>query len=111
MAKRDKTTIRIQGMLKKSRAFREYISKEKQEEILENAAKLSPQKKVQLIELLAQEYEQLQAQKAKEESILEEMNDSLDLVIKRAVKEAKQTSEKEEKRQAEEELNKKIQNI
>ncbi len=105
------TTQKIQEMLKKSRAFRQYISQEKQEEILKNAAKLTPQKKVGLIELLAQEYEQVKARKESETSILEEMNASLDLVIEKAVKKAKQITEERESQEAEQDLNKKIKNI
>jgi pyruvate-formate lyase-activating enzyme len=112
MAKLAKLTApQIQEMLKKSRAFRQYISQEEQERILENAAKLTPRKKVELIELLSREYEQIKARKEKEASILEDLNTSLDSVIEKAVKKAKQLTEERESQEAEQDLNKKIKNI
>jgi|GEM_PF-3655892 hypothetical protein len=112
MAKLAKLTApQIQEMLKRSRAFRQYISQEEQEEILENAAKLTPQKKVELIELLSREYEQIKARKEKETSILEDLNTSLDSIIGKAVKKAKRLTEERERQEAEQDLNKKIKNI
>ena len=105
------TAPQIQEMLKRSRAFRQYISQEEQEEILENAAKLTPQKKVELIELLSREYEQIKARKEKETSILEDLNTSLDSIIGKAVKKAKRLTEERERQEAEQDLNKKIKNI